>query len=78
MQQVRRSVLDLQRGGIIERSAIVYPGARILLKGRMDSTQNQKMQQADVEARRYRIVAALLIVLTVGFGVLGLMDIIHV
>ena len=44
----------------------------------MDSTQNQKMQQANVEAKRYRIVAALLIVLTVGFGVLGLMDVIRV
>jgi hypothetical protein len=38
----------------------------------------QKMQQAEVEAKRYRIVAAVLMFLTIGFGVLGLMDVIHV
>ena len=42
----------------------------------MDDTA--KKQQADVEAGRYRIVAAVLMFLTIGFGVLGLMDIIHV
>jgi hypothetical protein len=48
-------------------------------EGRMDEIQvKDETDTADSEAGKFRLVAAVLMIVTIGFGVLELMNIIHI
>jgi hypothetical protein len=58
---------------------IIVSCARTNREGRMDEIQvKHETDTIDSEAGKFRLVAAVLMILSIGFGVLELMNIIHI
>jgi predicted ATP-dependent serine protease len=83
MQQALRSVVDPLRAALSgegdhrdDHRVLRSPTNR---EGRMDEIQvKHETDTVDSEANKFRLVAAVLMILSIGFGVLELMNIIHI
>jgi hypothetical protein len=80
MKQALGSVLDPWRAAIIGRRRSSCPAlAPFIEKGCMDDIEvKHETDTVDSEAGKFRLVAAVLMILSIGFGVLELMNIIHI
>jgi hypothetical protein len=80
MKQALGSVLDPWRAAIVgEGRSSCSALALFLGKGCMDDIEvKHETDTIDSEANKFRLVAAVLMILSIGFGVLELMNIIHI